>query len=251
MSKESPNAIAPLPHSPSLEGRVVLVTGGALRVGRAICAELARGGARLLVHCRRSRAEAEALAAELGGGALALAADLRSAAETEALFADAVAAAGRIDALVNNASIFARTPFRQMSDGDWDEQLAVNLTAPQRCMRLALRAGASAIVNLVDVAAWQPWKGYGAYSVAKAGLLHLSRVLARELAPEVRVNAIAPGVALFPEDYGEAERAAVLAKVPMGRAGTPEDIARAVRYLLSEPYITGACLPVDGGAGLR
>src|SRR5262249_42596763 len=106
-------------------------------------------------------------------------------------------------------------------------------------------------VNLVDVAAWQPWKGYAAYSAAKAGLLHLTRVLARELAPEVRVNAVAPGVAIFPEEYGEAERAAVLAKVPLGRAGSPEDIARAVRFLLCEPYVTGVCLPVDGGASLR
>jgi pteridine reductase len=132
----------------------------------------------------------------------------------------------------------------------WDDQLAVNLTAPQRCIRLAIERGATAIVNVVDIAAWQPWREFSAYCVSKAGLLHLTLVLARELAPAVRVNAVAPGTVLFGEDLDEAARARVLARIPMGRAGQPADVARAVRFLLTEPYLTGVCLPVDGGQGV-
>ncbi|MFO0578530.1 MAG: SDR family oxidoreductase [Polyangia bacterium] len=233
----------------SLAGQVVLVTGGGRRVGRAICEELAAAGARIVVHYHRSAVEAEALAARLGGEALG--ADLRSAAATEALFAAIATAHGRLDALVNSAAIFGRTPFATLTDAEWDEHLATNLTAPMRCTRSAVRLGARAIVNLVDIAAWQPWIGYGAYSVAKAGLLQLTRVLARELAPTVRVNAVAPGVVAFAEDLDEATRQRVLGRVPLGRSGEPADVARAVRFLLTEPFLSGVCLPVDGAQGLR
>jgi pteridine reductase len=236
---------------PDLSGRVAVVTGGGKRVGRAICEELARAGARVAVHYHRSPSDAQALARRLGGGALAVGADLRKTGDCVAMFQTIEARAGRIDLLVNNAAIFGRTPFHSLTDEAWDEQLAVNLTAPMRCMRLAVAAGATAIVNLVDIAAWQPWSEYAAYSVAKAGLLHLTRVLSRELAPTVRVNAVAPGTVLFPEDYDASARARVLARVPLGREGQPEDVARAVRFLLAEPYLTGVCLPVDGGQGLR
>lgn len=230
---------------------MAVVTGGGKRVGRAICEELARAGARVAVHYHRSPSDAQALARRLGGGALAVGADLRKTGDCVAMFQTIEARAGRIDLLVNNAAIFGRTPFHSLTDEAWDEQLAVNLTAPMRCMRLAVAAGATAIVNLVDIAAWQPWSEYAAYSVAKAGLLHLTRVLSRELAPTVRVNAVAPGTVLFPEDYDASARARVLARVPLGREGQPEDVARAVRFLLAEPYLTGVCLPVDGGQGLR
>lgn len=233
----------------SLSGQVVLVTGGGRRVGRAICEELASAGARIVVHYHRSAAEAEALAARLGGDALG--ADLRSAAATESLFAAIARAHGRLDALVNSAAIFGRTPFAALTDAEWDEQLAANLTAPMRCTRGAVRLGARAVVNLVDIAAWQPWIGYSAYSVAKAGLLQLTRVLARELAPAVRVNAVAPGVVAFAEDLDEATRQRVLGRVPLGRSGEPADVARAVRFLLTEPFLSGVCLPVDGAQGLR
>jgi pteridine reductase len=236
---------------PELVGRLILVTGGSQRVGRAICEELARSGARLAVHYHRSQSDAEALAEQLGGGALAVHADLRSSAATSAMFQALEARVGRIDMLVNNAAIFGRTPFHALTDQAWDEQLAVNLTAPQRCIRLAVAAGATAVVNLVDIAAWQPWSEYSAYAVAKAGLLHLTRILARELAPTVRVNAVAPGTVIFPPDYDAAAQARVLARVPLGREGEPADVGRAVRFLLSEPYLTGVCLPVDGGQGLR
>lgn len=234
-----------------LQGRLILVTGGGQRVGRTICEELGRAGARLIVHYHHSQSDAESLARRLGRGSLALHADLRNTGETVSMFQTIEAKVGRIDMLVNNAAIFCRTPFHSLTDAAWDEQLAVNLTAPQRCMRLAVAAGATAIVNLVDIAAWQPWIEYSAYAVAKAGLLHLTRILARELAPTVRVNAVAPGTVLFPDDYDAASKARVLARVPLNRQGQPADVARAVRYLLSEGYLTGVCLPVDGGQGLR
>ena len=238
-----------------LAGQVVLVTGGAVRVGRAICRELGRAGARVVVHHHRSAGEAAALAAELGGGALTARADLRSADATAAMFRAVTAQTGRIDALINNAATFARTPLRTPDDASWETawaaQLETNLTAPARCTRHAVAAGARAIVNLVDIAAWQPWREFAAYAAAKAGLLQLTRVLSRELAPEVRVNAVAPGIALFPADYDASSRERMRKRVPLGREGTPEDVARAVRFLLTEPYLTGTCLPVDGGAGLR
>ncbi len=239
------------PSGTALTGRLILVTGGAQRVGRSICEELGRAGARLVVHYHRSQTDAAALARSLGPGSLAIGADLRSAHQTAALFQTISDRLGRIDMLVNNAAIFHRTPFHALNDEAWDEQLAMNLTAPQRCTRLAVAAGATAVVNLVDIAAWQPWSEFSAYSVAKAGLLHLTRILARELAPTVRVNAVAPGTVLFPDDYDAAAKARVLARVPLGQTGQPADVARAVRFLLSESYLTGVCLPVDGGQGLR
>jgi pteridine reductase len=120
-----------------------------------------------------------------------------------------------------------------------------------RLIREAVPAGVRAIVNIVDVAAWQPWPYWLAYSTSKAALLHLTRCLALELAPAVRVNAVAPGTAAFPDDWTPEQRARQSARIPLGRAGEPADVARAVRYLLSEDYLTGVCLPVDGGAGLR
>jgi pteridine reductase len=129
--------------------------------------------------------------------------------------------------------------------------LALNVAAPMRLMREAARAGVASIVNVVDVAAWQPWANWSAYATSKAALLHLSRCLALELAPRTRVNCVAPGTVIFPDDWDEARRAQQLAKVPLGRAGEPADVARAVRFLCEEDYLTGACIPVDGGAGLR
>lgn len=173
-------------------------------------------------------------------------ADLRDPAAPARLFA-----AARPDLLVNNASDYERTPLAQLTDEDWARMLELNLTAPMRLMREAARAGAGCIVNLVDVAAWQPWPRWSAYATSKAALLHLSRCLALELAPATRVNCVAPGTAIFPDDWDEARRAAQLRKIPLGRVGSPAAVARAVRFLCEEDYLTGACIPVDGGAGLR
>ena len=231
----------------SLSGKTALVTGGARRVGRAIVEELAGAGCRVVIHYNGSAADAEALARTLSG-ATTVAADLRDRDAAPRLVA---ASGGALDILVNSAAGYARTPLATMTDDTWDDMLALNLAAPMRLMREASRAGASSIVNLVDVAAWQPWANWSAYATSKAALLHLSRCLAIELAPATRVNCVAPGTVIFPDDWDEARRAQQLEKVPLGRVGSPADVARAVRFLCEEPYLTGACIPVDGGSGLR
>jgi len=235
----------------SLAGKTALVTGGARRVGRAIVTELARAGARVVIHHHGSAADADALAAAVGGGAAVVQADLRDRAAAARLVHDAAVAVGRVDLLVNNAAGYARTPLDAMDDDAWAAMFALNLDAPMRLMREAARAGASAIVNIVDVAAWQPWAHWSAYATSKAALLHLSRCLALELAPRTRVNCVAPGTVIFPADWDDARRARQLDKIPLGRAGSSEDVARAVRFLCEEEFLTGACIPVDGGAGLR
>lgn len=234
----------------SLENQVVLVTGAARRLGKAIAQTLAQAGMRVLVHYHRSRDEAYALAHDLGNHALALQADLRVPEQVHALFARIQKQVGTLDHVVNNASVFQKKPFVQMDDSLWEEMLRVNLTAPQQCIRQAVPLGLRSVVNMLDIAAWQPWKAYGAYSTTKAGLLQLTRVLARELAPQVRVNAVAPGLISFPEDP-LADVAQRLAHIPLQRLGQPDEVARAVRFLLAEDYLTGVCIPVDGGQGLR
>lgn len=233
-----------------LAGQVILVTGGARRLGRAIGEELWSHGATIVVHHHRSTEAAQELLQRLGERVLLVSADLRDRGATQAMFAEVRSQLGRLDGLVNSAAVFARTPIASLSDEEWDEMLAVNLSAPRRCMQLAIAAGATAIVNLVDLAATQPWRGYAAYGVAKAGLLHLTRIAAKELLGQVRVNAVAPGLVLLPDDVTPAERERLLAKIAGQKPGTPLDVARAVRYLLSEPFLTGVCLPVDGGQGL-
>jgi pteridine reductase len=229
-----------------LAGKTALVTGGARRVGRAIVEALAAAGARVVIHHHASADDASMLARRLGG--VAVGADLRAPGAAEALVA---AAGGALDVLVNSAAGYARTPLAELSDAAWDDMLALNLTAPMRLVRAAVPAGVRAIVKVVDVAAWQPWPNWLAYSTSKAALLHFTRCLALELAPRVRVNAVAPGTAAFPDDWDDARRAAMRAKIPLGREGTPQDVARAVRFLVEEEYLTGVCVPVDGGSGLR
>jgi pteridine reductase len=233
-----------------LSGKTAVVTGGARRVGRAIVEELARAGARVVVHHSASDAEASALAAALPG-AVTVKADLRQIDAPRAVVDAALAATGRLDVLVNNAAGYARTPLDALSDEAWEAMLALNVTAPMRLMRAAVAAGASNLVNIVDIGAWQPWPHYLAYSASKAALLHLTRCLALELAPRVRVNAVAPGTVLFPEGWSPERRARQEARIPLGHAGTPADVARAVRFVIENAHLTGACIPVDGGTSLR
>ena len=233
-----------------LSGKVILVTGGARRIGQAICEELWTHGAIVVIHHHQSTVAAQQLAQRLGARAVVARADLCDRAATEAMFAELGNRLGRIDGLVNSAAVFARTPIETLTDEQWDDILAVNLTAPRRCMQLAIAAGTSAIVNIVDVGAIQPWRGYAAYGVAKAGLLHLTRIAAKELLGRVRVNAVAPGLVLLPDDVAPAERDRLHAKLTGPPSGSPQDVASAVRYLLSEPFVTGVCLPVDGGQSL-
>lgn len=233
-----------------LSGQVILVTGGARRIGQAICEELWAHGATVAIHYHQSTLAAQALAERLGDRAVVICADLRDRTATETMFAELGSRLGRVSGLVNSAAVFEKTPIETLSDEKWDEVLALNLTAPRRCMQLAIAAGACAIVNIVDVGAIQPWRGYSAYGVAKAGLLHLTRIVAKELRGQVRVNAVAPGLVLLPEDVAPAERARLLGKTAGPPPGSPQDVARAVRYLLCEPFVTGVCLPVDGGQSL-
>jgi pteridine reductase len=232
-----------------LAGKIALVTGAGRRVGRAIAEELGRAGARVAVHHHRSRAGAEELAAALPG-AFVVAGDLRTAAGCRALLDDVGREGGALHLLVNSAAGYLRGPFADESEETWDEMLALNLRAPARLIRGALPLGLAAVVNVVDVAAERPWRRHAAYAASKAALAHLTRCLALELAPSVRVNAVAPGTVAFPPDFGEPERRAITSRIPLGRIGAPADVARAARFLLEEDYLTGVVLPVDGGAAL-
>lgn len=238
-----------------LAGKVVLVTGAAVRIGRAIAMAAAERGADVVVHYRRSRAEAEALVSEierLGVRAVALAADLERAGEVRQLVTTALERMGRIDVLVNNAAIFPRAPFLELTEEEWDRTLDTNLKAPfllaQAVAPQMLARGFGKIINLADVGAFRPWPNYLAYCVSKAGVVTLTQALARALAPAVQVNAIAPGAILFPDDWDEKRRERLLADVPLRRAGGPEDVARTLLYLIEgSDYVTGAVIPVDGG----
>jgi pteridine reductase len=237
--------------------RVVLVTGAARRVGAEIARVLHGAGATVVLHYRHSAQEAAALAQELEalrpGSAGTLQADLLGPGTAEAMVAEVLARHGRLDGLVNNASSFYPTPLGGIAEAAWDDLLGSNLKAPLFLIQAAadalVKAG-GAVVNIVDIHAERPLAGYPVYSAAKAGLLGLTRAMAIELAPRVRVNGVSPGPIQWPEDgqFSAAERAAIESHTLLGRVGAPADIAGAVRFLLFEaPYVTGQILAVDGG----
>jgi len=237
---------------------VVLVTGAARRVGAAIARTLHAAGANTQLHYRASVGEAEQLAAELNalrpGSAACAAADLSDSAALVQLVATTIARFGRLDALVNNASSFFATPVGGITDTDWDNLMGSNLKGPLFLAQAAaphLAATGGTIVNIVDVHAERPLKGYPLYCAAKAGLVGLTRALAVELAPQVRVNAVAPGAIEWPQsgaDFPPAERTAIVAHTLLKRMGEPTDIARTVKFLVFDaPYITGQVINVDGG----
>lgn len=242
------------------EKPVALVTGGAIRVGRAIVEALAAAGYRVWIHYHRSQTEAEAVAAALGDACIQiLRGDLSDEAARAALCSRVTdpdgPAAGRLDLLVNSAASFERGSFAARGDADLRRVLEVNLIAPVSLARglagaLAQREGA--VVNLLDVAGFQPWRGYFDHCTAKAALTMATRALALELAPRVRVNGVAPGTVMWPEDdprYAEGSeiRARIERAIPLGRIGTPEDVARAVVFLAQSPFVNGQALAVDGG----
>ena len=242
--------------------RVALVTGASQRIGAAIATELHAAGCSVLLHCRSSRAAADALAATLNtvrdNSAAVLQADLASLQDVEALAAAATAHWNRLDLLVNNASGFFPTPIGTVSETQWDSLFGSNLKGPFfLCQALApaLRASHGAIVNIVDVYAELPLAQHAVYTMAKAGVGMMTRALAQELGPDVRVNGVAPGAILWPAEHnpelGYAKAEALLAQTALKRIGDVLDIARAVRYLgLEAGYVTGQILAVDGGRTL-
>ena len=242
--------------------RVALVTGASQRIGAAIATELHAASCSVLLHCRSSRAAADALAARLNtvrdNSAAVLQADLASLQDVEALAAAATAHWNRLDLLVNNASGFFPTPIGTVSETQWDSLFGSNLKGPFfLCQALApaLRASHGAIVNIVDVYAELPLAQHAVYTMAKAGVGMMTRALAQELGPDVRVNGVAPGAILWPAEHnpelGYAKAEALLAQTALKRIGDVLDIARAVRYLgLEAGYVTGQILAVDGGRTL-
>lgn len=238
------------------QGKVMLVTGAARRVGRVIAGQLHAAGATVVVHYRAARAEAEAVVGAFNaarpGSALALPADLAVTGRLPELIASVLARYGRLDGLVNNASSFFPTPIGAIDEAAWSDLVGSNFKAPlflSQAAAPALRSAGGAIVNVTDVHAERPLRGYPLYSAAKGALLTLTRALAVELAPDVRVNAVAPGPILWPDDmqFGDRERVDIVRHTLLKREGTPEDIAGAVAYLLSAPYVTGQVINVDGG----
>lgn len=245
----------PLP----LAGRSVLVTGGAKRLGAAIVRRLHAAGANVVVHYHRSQAAAEQLVAELesarAGSAFALAADLMDTERLPALVHAAVERCRRLDVLVNNASTFYPTPVGTITTAQFDDLVGTNLRAPlllSQAAAPALRQCAGLIINMADIHGRRPLREHLVYCAAKAGLVMLTRALARELGPEVRVNAIAPGPVLWPErGLADAVKAGIVAKTALERPGSPDDIARAAYFLaVDAPYVTGQVITVDGGRSL-
>jgi pteridine reductase len=239
---------------------VALVTGSARRLGAAIARVLHASGYDLALHCGVSRLDADALAAELESqrakSTLVLQADLAAFDRLPELIAHTLGHFGRLDALVNNASAFFPTPIGQATPAEWDALFGANARAPFFLSQAAaphLRATLGAIVNLVDIHAERPLRDHALYGMSKAALMHMTRALALDLAPEIRVNAIAPGAILWPDaGKDDAAKHAMLERTPLRRTGTPEEVAEAVRWLLQDAtYTTGQVLRLDGGRMLE
>ncbi len=253
-----PKELVGLESDKLLADKVVLITGGAKRLGAAICRRLHARGARVMLHYRASVVEANALRDELNrlrADSVALVqADLLDAASLPGLVTNTVARFGALDVLVNNASSFFATPLGEITETGWHDLIGTNLKAPLFLAQEAapeLRRRSGCIVNIVDIHAELPMRNYLVYSVAKGGLLALTRSLARELGPEVRVNGVAPGTILWPADgtwADEAARERIIGQTALQRIGEPDDIAKAVEFLVSSaPYVTGQVIAVDGG----
>jgi pteridine reductase len=236
---------------------VALVTGGARRIGRAISLGLAEAGFDVVVNTHASEGEANEVIRQIRGlgrkGAVAVG-DVSEASAVDVIAATVQETFGRLDLLVNNASTFESRPLMEVDESAWDRVMAVNLKAPfllARALSPLLSEAEGSIINLVDLSAIQPWVEYPHHSVSKAGLLHLTRVMARALAPRVRVNAIAPGTVLPTPSQGEVELEALRQRTALGKLGTPEDVVRTVLFLARSPFITGEVVVVDGGRLLQ
>lgn len=243
----------------SLSGAVVLVTGAARRIGAGIASRLHEEGASVAIHYRNSLDAADALVSRLNSArdnsAMAIQADLLDTASLPQLASQVAAWQGRLDVLINNASSFYPTPTGEITESGWDDLVGSNLKAPLFLSQAALpelRRARGCIVNLIDIHARRPLKDHPVYGSAKAGLAMLTLSLAKDLAPEVRVNGVAPGAILWPEDdMSDATKQSILEQIPMGRAGEPADIADCVVYLVRDAgYVTGQIIAVDGGRSI-
>jgi NAD(P)-dependent dehydrogenase (short-subunit alcohol dehydrogenase family) len=239
-------------------GKVALVTGAARRLGRAIASGLAEAGASIAVHHRDSAEAASEAVHEfhrLGVRAEAFQADLTDTAQISALFAQIDEAFGRLDILVNSAARFEKKPVHEITPEDWDRTLDLNLRAPffcsQSAARLMRRAESGVIINVADVGSFQPWSGYAHHSISKAGLVMMTRVLARALAPGIRVNAVAPGPVLPPDALTVKDLQELTGLTALNRLGAPDDVSRTVLFLVTSDYITGETIVVDGGKMLK
>jgi len=241
--------------SGKLRGKVALVTGGGVRVGKAIALALGEAGADVAIHYGSSRGQAEETArsiAATGVRSAPVQADLAVPEDIYSLFDEVEKSFGGLDVLVNSAAVFEKTPFENLDLEKWDRVMKINLTAPFLCCRRAaplMKArGGGNIINICDIGGMAAWKGFSHYNVSKAGLIMLTKSLAVELAPEISVNAVAPGTVLFPDDYDEKERKRIESRIPMGHAGSPQDVAGAVMFFVAgSGYVTGQVLAVDGG----
>ncbi len=237
----------------------ILITGGAKRIGAACASLLHNEGHNIFLHYRSSRLEAEHLCAQLNAlrpdSACVGQADLLNMNALQQLAATALARWGSLDALINNASEFYPTPFLQVSENQWDSLLGSNLKAPfflAQTLAPHLAENDGVIINIIDIHAERGLPRYPVYSIAKAGLAAMTRVLARELGPRIRVNGVAPGAVIWPEQgLSEVDKQTIVSRIALQRPGEPDDIARAVRYLIQDgAYVTGQILTVDGGRTL-
>ena len=240
-----------------LDGRVALVTGAGRRVGQAIALALGAKGMKVAVHYNGSASGADETVAQLeskGSNGRAFQADLTAAGGPSKLVAEVVKSFGGIDVLVNSAAIMERTPFGEVTLEQWDQIMAINLRAPFFVAQAAaphLKKARGAMVNIADLAAFETWPGYVPHGISKAGVVHMTRSLARVMAPEVRVNGIAPGTVLLPEKWDTAADERLRQTTPLARTGSPDDVSSTVIFLLESDYITGETIIVDGGRHIR
>jgi pteridine reductase len=246
----------------SLQNKIVLITGGAKRVGASICRLLHANGANLMIHYRSSVNEARALQAELNlqrpNSVAIIQADLLNLSVLPSLINETIKHFGKLDVLINNASSYYPTEIGDIQEEQWQDLMGSNLKAPlflSQAAAVELRKQQGCIINITDMHVERPKKGYIVYSVAKAGLVTLTKSLAHELSPEVRVNAVAPGPVMWPEDnpqFDELYRQRVISQTLLKRIGEPNDIAKAVKFLIQDaPFITGQVIAVDGGRSLN
>jgi pteridine reductase len=239
-----------------LRGRRALVTGAGIRVGRTIAETLQRRGVHTAIHYAHSEGGAREVAdagVTLGLTSVTIQADLSDAAAARALPSRAAAALGGLDILINSAAIMEHQPIPEVMPEDWDRAMNLNLRGPFFVAQAAaaLMGEGAAIVNIADLAAFERWTGYAVHCISKAGVVVMTELMAKAFAPTIRVNAIAPGAVLLPDDWDEATRAKFAETTPLKRLGSADDVANAVLYLLENDYVTGETLVVDGGRRIR